>query len=96
MIGLCIVMLSGCSSKYPSIKTGAIIGGVTAAITTVAIGTKNTNSDDIPLIATAAVIIGLFGVGVGAGTGYIVDSIKDNNDEIQEIIQSQNIKGLDK
>ena len=90
------IVFSGCSGKYPAMKTGAIIGGLTGVVTTVAVGTKDTNSDMVPVIVVVAVILGLAGTAAGAGIGYIVDISRDNDDEIKEIIHAENIEGLER
>ena len=87
------MLFSGCSGKYPAMKTGALIGGTTALITTVALGTKDTNSDYAPAIAIAALILGLAGTAAGAGVGYVVDTLQEEK-EMQEMKASYNIKGL--
>ena len=70
------ILFSGCSGKYPAMKTGALIGGTTAVIATVALGTKDTNSDAIPAIVIVALILGLAGTVTGAGVGYVVDTLQ--------------------
>ena len=74
-------------------KTGALIGGTTAVIATVALGTKGTNSDYTPAIAVAALILGLAGTAAGAGVGYVVDTLQEEK-KMQEMKASHNINGL--
>ena len=80
--------MTGCSSKYPSMKTGAIIGGATGVLTAVVIGTKDTNSDHASAIVIAAVILSLVTSAVGAGIGYAVD-VSRVDKEMQEMIKTE-------
>jgi len=82
------IVFSGCSGKYPAMKTGAIIGGTSATIAAIAVGAQDTNSDYASAIAVAVVIIGLAGTALGAGIGYTIDTI-NNDKEIEEMIQTE-------
>lgn len=83
------LMMQGCSSKYPSMKTGAIYGTLGGMVMAVTIGTKDTNSDYASAIAVAAIILGLAGATVGAGVGYVVDSISQRDEKMKAMIESQ-------
>ena len=93
------ILFTGCSSKYPAVKTGANIGGTAGVIAGGLLGAALSkshpgNGDTIGGVLIVGVIFGLIGLGLGAGTGYIVDSIRGNDDEMREMIQSQNIQGV--
>lgn len=75
-------------------KTGALIGGTTALVATVALGTKDTNSEATPAIAIVALILGLAGTAAGAGVGYVVDTLQEEK-QMQEIESSHHIQGLE-
>jgi len=90
---LCMVMLIGCSAKSSYMKKGAIVGGVVGAGTVVAMTASDFNRQYADLIVTVVVIMGLAGVSVGAGVGYLIDeATKSSQDkQMQEMIQSQKI-----
>ena len=90
IIAISVWLLLGCSGKYPAMKTGALVGGITITASAIAVGTKDTNSDYAGAIAVVVIILGLAGTALGAGVGYAVDTIKDDE------IQSQNIVEIEK
>jgi len=95
------IVFSGCSSKYPSVKTGATIGGVAGLVTGGLMGAAlskghPSNGDAVGGAVIGGVVLGLIGLSLGAGTGYIVDISRDNDDEIKEIIHAENIEGLER
>jgi len=87
---LVILTFTGCSSKHPSVKTGTIIGSTTGVIVGGVLGAalSNThpgNGNTLEGVLIVGAILGIIGAGLGAGTGYVVDSFTEKNIEIEEI-----------
>jgi len=98
VIGVCVMLLFGCSSKS-SVKVGAMGGGTAGALLGGLLGaaaseghTGNGKTAKNALIG--AVVLGGIGALLGAGTGYVLDSVSNNDDKTQEMIQSHNIEGI--
>ena len=95
MVILCMVLLVGCSAK-----NGAIIGGTSGVIAGGLLGAALSkehvgNGKTAQTALQVGLVFGLVGALIGSATGYVVGEIsKDDDKQIQEMIQSQKIQGL--
>lgn len=95
-VGLIITLfIAGCSSKNPSVRTGAIAGGTAGVVVggffgMLAGGGVHGGNEGGMFVGAlmGATLLGLFGTGIGAGFGYAIDSVSNNDKEIQTLIQS--------
>jgi len=88
-----LLILTGCSMKSQRVKVGATAGAMTGvAYGVVAVATLASdgygNSDNYGGILLATAIMTLFGFGVGATTGYVLDKYSTDDASIEEIKQS--------
>jgi len=91
--------LLGCSSPQPSVKLGAIGGGVTGVLLGGLLGAAASqghtgNGEPTKNALIGAAIVGSLGALLGGGTGYLVDSVTQNDAQTKEMIHSQNIEGI--
>ena len=87
------ILFSGCSTKNGAIvggTTGVIVGGLLGAgISKQHVGNGNTTQTALQV----GVVFGLIGTLIGAGVGYVVDTLQEEK-QIQEIDASHHIEGL--
>jgi len=101
-IGLVAILLSGCSAKNSAMQNGAILGGLAGAtlggIAGSEIGgTHNGPSSKAEGAIVLGLVIGLIGLGIGAGTGYIIDEVTQDDKEMDEMLSSnQQMEELNK
>ena len=88
-----LLILTGCSMKSERVKVGATAGamtGVAYGAVAVAMATSDGygNSDSYGGILLGTVLMTLFGLGVGATTGYVLVTQSVDDESIEEIKQS--------
>ena len=87
------ILFSGCSTKNGAIvggTTGVIVGGLLGAgISKQHVGNGNTTQTALQV----GVVFGLIGALMGAGVGYVVDTLQEEK-QMQEIEASHHIQGL--
>ena len=91
--------LFGCSAKNSATKNGAILGataGVLAGgVLGVAVSKQHVGNSQAPLHGAliGALIVGTLGLASGAGLGFVIDEVKEKDDnKIQHIIYTQDIE----
>jgi len=93
-VGLIVILLSGCSAKNSAMKNGMILGGLAGATFGGVVGseiggTHNGPSSKAEGVIVLGLVFGLIGLGLGAGTGYIIDEVTaDDDKEMEDIIYS--------
>ena len=89
-----MLILTGCSFKSEKVKVGATAGamtGVAYGVVATAVVTSSgghMSKDDYLGMLLFTTLTSLFGFGVGAATGYVLDTQSQHDERIEEIKQS--------
>lgn len=89
-----MLILTGCSFKSEKVKVGATAGAMTGvaygvvATSFAASSGGHMSERDYLSFLFGTTLLSLFGFGVGAATGYVLDTQSQHDERIEEIKQS--------
>ena len=92
--------LFGCSAKNSATKNGAILGATAGVLAGGVLGVGLSkqhvgNGKTTQSALIGALIVGTLGLASGAGLGFVIDEVKEKDDnKIQHIIYTQNIEEI--
>ena len=85
-----MLILTGCSFKREKVKVGATAGamtGVAYGVVATAVASDMRKESYLAMLLFTT-LTSLFGFGVGAATGYVLDTQSQHDERIEEIKQS--------
>ena len=88
-----LLILTGCSMKSQRVKVGATAGAMTgvaygAVLAASVASSSYDNSNNYGGILLGTALMTLFGLGIGATTGYVLDRQATHDENIEEIQKS--------